>query len=193
MNKKKCFLFRFSGLFEKIKTQIYFILLYVVNLVHSFSPYFFAKYIYNMCGYKINNKAVICRGVRFFHLGRLTIGKNSIINNSVYLDNRCGISIGENVNIAHNVKIYTLGHDPHSPLFAIKGGPVLIDDYAVIFSNAMIMPNIKIGRGAVVMAGSVVIKDVMPFSMVGGNPAVEIGHRKCKPIYNLDYQYWKSH
>lgn len=43
--------------------------------------------------------------------------------------------------------------------------------------NAMIMPGVTIGEGAIVAAGSVVTKDVAPYTIVGGNPAKEIKKR----------------
>lgn len=43
--------------------------------------------------------------------------------------------------------------------------------------NAMIMPGVTIGEGAIVAAGSVVAKDVPPYTIVGGNPAKEIRKR----------------
>lgn len=41
----------------------------------------------------------------------MSIGKDTVINFGCYLDNRRGINVGNNVGIAHNTKIYTLGHD----------------------------------------------------------------------------------
>lgn len=43
--------------------------------------------------------------------------------------------------------------------------------------NAMIMPGVTIGEGAIVAAGSVVTKDVAPYTIVGGNPAKEVKKR----------------
>lgn len=178
---------------RKIKAQIYFLLLWLINMAHSIAPFFISRLIFKLCGYKISPSATIASQVKFFHVGRLSIGSNSVINNSVYLDNREAISIGKNVLIAHDSKLYTLGHNIHSSLFEDKGGPISIDDDAVIFSNSLIMPNVSIGKGAVVMAGSVVIKDVEPYTIVGGNPAQNIGVRSCTPLYSLDYRFWKSH
>ena len=117
----------------------------------------------------------------------------SIVNRGVYLDNRAGITIGAQVSIAHDARIYTMGHDVHDPTFATKGQPVRIDDYAVVFAGAMIMPGVHLGEGSVVMAGSVVTKDVPPGRMVGGNPAQDIGERRCKPVYRLDRRFWLAH
>ena len=118
------------------------------------------------------------------------MGDHSVINFGCYLDNRRGITIGNNVGIAHNTKIYTLGHNIDSPEFETKGAPVTIEDDAFIFSNAIIMPGVTIGRGAIVMAGSVVTKDVPEWMVVGGNPAKMIKERKKKIAYLQDYNYW---
>ena len=54
----------------------------------------------------------------------MSVGRNTVINFGCYLDNRRGITIGNNVGIAHNTKIYTLGHDLNDSQFKTKGAPV---------------------------------------------------------------------
>lgn len=132
----------------------------------------------------------IHRKCKFFHIGKMAIGKHSVINFGCYLDNRRGITIGNNVGIAHDTKIYTLGHDLHDPQFKTKGAPVIIEDNAFIFSNALIMPGVTIGEGAIVLAGSVVTKDVEPWAIVGGNPARKIRERSRETDYKQVYRYW---
>lgn len=118
------------------------------------------------------------------------MGNNSTINTGCYLDNRRGIYIGNNVNIAHDTKIYTLGHDINSPTFEVKGAEVIVKDYACIFSNVLIMPGVKIGKGAVIFPGAVVTKDVGDYEVVGGNPAKYIKTRNKDLTYKLNYGYW---
>ena len=76
------------------------------------------------------------------------------------------------------------------PKFATKGAPVHIKDNVFIFSNAMIMPGVTIGEGAIVLAGSVVARDVEPWAIVGGNPAKKIRDRKRDIDYQTIYRYW---
>ncbi|MBL0727946.1 acyltransferase, partial [Piscinibacter sp. HJYY11] len=118
------------------------------------------------------------------------VGEGSLINRGVYLDNRGGIEIGRHVSIAHDAKLYTMGHDP---TFATKSAPIRLDDHAVVFAGAMLMPGVHVGQGAVVMAGAVVTKDVPPGRMVGGNPAVDLGERGCVPAYTLKRRFWFAH
>ena len=60
----------------------------------------------------------------------------------------------------------------------------MIEDYAWIATSAMILPGVKIGQGAVVGAGALVAKDVPPFGIAAGNPAVVRENRRCR---ELDY------
>jgi len=118
------------------------------------------------------------------------VGEDTVVNFGCYLDNRRGIYVGNNVGIAHNTKIYTLGHDLNDSSFATKGAPVNIEDNVFVFSNALIMPGVTIGVGAIVLAGSVVTKDVEPWTIVGGNPAKKIRDRNRGIDYKQVYRYW---
>lgn len=135
-------------------------------------------------------KSCIHRGCKFFHVGKMTVGECSVINFGCYLDNRRGIYIGNNVGIAHNTKIYTLGHDIDDPQFRTKGAPVHIEDNVFIFSNALVMPGVTIGEGALVLSGAVVTKNVEPWTIVGGNPARLIRQRPRDIDYKQNYTYW---
>lgn len=176
-----------------LRSQLYFIGLAAINALHRVLPFFLKRVLYRLCNFRIEPTATVQGGVRFFHVGRLTIGEGSIVNRGVYLDNRTGITIGRHVSIAHDAKLYTLGHDVHDAAFATKGAPIVIDDHAVIFAGAMLMPGVHLGAGAVVMAGSVVTRSVPPRRIVGGNPAQDLGERGIEPGYRLGRRYWFAH
>ena len=129
--------------------------------------------------------SIIYCGCRFFHPWGIRMGHTSIIGNDAFLDGRFGIVIGDNVNIAGEVRIYTLEHDITSPEFGGKGGQVVIQDRAYIGTRVTILPGVTIGEGAVVASGAVVTKDVAPWTMVGGVPARFI---RTRPVltYTLD-------
>ncbi len=116
---------------------------------------------------------------------RITIGKNCNINRWSLLDARGGIQIGDNVDIAQEVNIWTAQHDYNSPDYKTVCKPVVINDYAWISTRATILPGVTIGRGAVVACGAVVTKDVPPLTIVGGVPARIIGKREDNMKYKL--------
>ncbi|AXE34923.1 CatB-related O-acetyltransferase [Chromobacterium phragmitis] len=73
-------------------------------------------------------------------------------------------------------------------------GDTVIGDGAWIGMRAMIMPGVTIGEGAIVAAGSVVVQDVEPYAIVGGNPAGLIRHRFAPEVVSrlraLDIYAW---
>ena len=122
--------------------------------------------------------------------GNLHIGNNTVVNNSCRFDNRFPIEIGNNVSVSYGTHLLTKGHDVNSPNFKTKGAAIRIDDYVWICTNAMILPGVSIGKGAVVLSGAVVTKNVDPYAVVGGNPAKTVGERSKELTYNLDWNPW---
>lgn len=173
-----------------ILLQIKFLVVEFINITSNFIPLTLRRYYYSMFGIIIKRNSTIHRSAKFFHVGNFEMGENSTINFGCYLDNRRGIVIGNNVGIAHNTKIYTLGHDLDDPEFKTKGSTVVIKDNVFVFSNSLIMPGVTINEGAIVLAGSVVTKDVDPYTIVGGNPAKKIKNRIKTIDYKQKYDYY---
>ena len=112
---------------------------------------------------------------------KVKIGKHCHINENVFIQ---GATIGNYVMIAPNVTLLNSLHNYQKiDIPMIKQGGIenlnsTIKDDVWIGRNAIIMPNITIGEGAVVAAGSVVTKNVEPYTVVGGVPAKLIKRRK---------------
>lgn len=95
------------------------------------------------------------------------------------------ITIGNYVCINDGAKLLSASHDVSDPLWRHKKSPIFIDDYAWIATNAIILPGVKIGKGAVIGAGAVVSNDVKDYSIVVGNPAQEIVKKRTEILnYN---------
>ena len=77
--------------------------------------------------------------------------------------------------------------------FEIIKFSVVVEDHAVVFARATLV-GCRIGRGAVVLPGAVVYKNVPPFTIVGGNPAKPLGKRRPQidPQYRLKW-HWRFH
>lgn len=137
-------------------------------------------------GAKIGKGSIVHMGCRFFSLKKIVIGEDSIIGEGAFLDGRDTLRIGDHVDIASQVLIYNSEHDISSEDFHPVLGTVVIGDYAFIGPRTIILPGVKVGKGAVIAAGAVVTKDVSDFAIVGGVPAEVIGERKLKdPHYKL--------
>ena len=128
---------------------------------------------------------------RFLNGRKVLLGPRNVINFGCLLDGRhYPIVTGSDVSIGPEATILTLGHDPQSADFGLRGGAVTIGDRVWIGYRAMVLPGITIGEGAVVAAGAVVTRDVEPFAIVAGNPARVIGTRTRDLGYKLDFRPW---
>ena len=138
----------------------------------------FRIFLYKISGMTVGFDSTIHMFVEVRKPSNIKIGLRSIIGNYVILDGREGLTVGDNVNISSGVYIWTQHHDINCSKFGLKGASVSIDSLAWVCSRAIILPGVKIGKGAVVAAGAVVSQDVEPWTIVGGVPAKKIGTRE---------------
>ena len=111
--------------------------------------------------------------------GNLKIGDHVSIQTD-RIDVRAPLKIGNYVILGDSASIITCSHDIDDPEWKFKAYGLEIEDYVWIATRAMILPSCrKIGRGAVIGAGAVVVNDVPPMAVVSGNPAQIIRYRKC--------------
>jgi acetyltransferase-like isoleucine patch superfamily enzyme len=126
----------------------------------------------------------------FPHGGKISIGQDCYLGDGSRIWSGESVEIGSRVFISHNVNIHdnnahsidpqlrykhfleimSTGH-PRENTVGIVSQPIIIEDDVWIGFNSIILKGVKIGRGAIVAAGSVVTKDVPEFSIVAGNPA----------------------
>ena len=129
---------------------------------------------------EIGRKTLIQQGFRFGTKNKITIGNECRINENVYIQSAF---IGNYVLIAPNVAILASSH-----IFANKSipivyqgdttiKPVIIEDNVWIGRNAIILPGVRIGKGAIVGAGAVVTKNIPQEAIVGGVPARVLKYR----------------
>ena len=128
-------------------------------------------------------------GCSFLNGRKVHFGQRNVINFGCLFDGRhYRITTGSDVSIGPEASILTLGHDPQSPEFDLRGGEVTIGDRVWIGYRALVLPGVTIGEGAVVAAGAVVTKSVEAYSIVAGNPARVIGQRTHNLNYSLNFR-----
>jgi acetyltransferase-like isoleucine patch superfamily enzyme len=140
----------------------------------------------------IGKYSYICGHLLLFKKGgKITIGNFCFIGENTKIWSAKSIVIGDRVLIAHNVNIHDnnshslnlkLRHNDFLNTFCnhndeesdLNAKPIIIEDDVWIGFNSTIMKGVTIGKGAVVGACSLVLKNVKPYTVVAGNPAVEI-------------------
>ena len=154
---------------------------------------FFARRMFSSMGKNVN----IEHGA-FFASGKdISIGDNSGLGLNCRVAGP--LSIGNDVMMAPNVSIYTQNHETENiyrpmRLQTAEKKKVTIGDDVWIGANAIILPGVTVGSGAIIAAGAVVTKDVPEFAVVGGNPAKIIKTRtqkegvpRMKVLYLINY------
>lgn len=105
---------------------------------------------------------------------RLHIGDSTWVNDGCHLDLEAPIYIGDRVSIGHQVLLMTSTHEIGKTTRragSLIVSPIHIGDGVWLGSRCTILPGINIGAGAVVAAGAVVTKEVLPNTLVAGVPA----------------------
>ncbi|MEK9197599.1 2,3,4,5-tetrahydropyridine-2,6-dicarboxylate N-acetyltransferase [Ureibacillus sp. 179-F W5.1 NHS] len=111
---------------------------------------------------------------------QVTIGDNAVIMMGAIIN--IGAEIGEKTMIDMGAVLggrATVGKNCHIGAGTVLAGvieppsatPVIIEDDVVIGANAVVLEGVRVGKGAVVAAGAIVISDVEPYTVVGGVPA----------------------
>lgn len=121
----------------------------------------------------------------------LKIGSNTLIEQDVQIVCHSRVTIGQDVSITGRCAIVDVTHPYHDVSIGNIGTQIADDnsfveigDGAFLGYGAVILPNVRIGRRAVVGANSVVTRDVPPFSIVAGAPA------KIVKIYSHELRQW---
>ena len=127
-------------------------------------------------GAKVGKRVVYYPGV-WIEPGRgLTVGDDVDFSLGVVVDTSGGVQIGDRVLIGYRSQILSVNHvvpDGKGRIFSagtVKR-PITIGPDVWIGALCVVVAGVTIGEGAVIAAGSVVVKDVAPFSVVGGCPA----------------------
>ena len=123
-------------------------------------------------------------------LKNAVIGKNCNVNFNVFIENdviigdnvtiKSGVQIWDGLRIGNNVFIgpnvtFTNDLTPRSKVYPEKFKQTIIEDGASIGANATIIAGHNIGRYSLIGAGSVVTKNIPPFTVWYGNPARQKG------------------
>lgn len=148
----------------------------------------YRRYSFTRNGAFIHDTAEIGKVIVEGRNSHLSVGPLSFIGRA-FIALHDNIKIGERVCINDGVRLLTASHNVSDPKWGRISAEIVIEDYAWIGMNAIILPGVRLGRGAVVGAGAVVAKSVEAGCIVVGNPAKPISKTRCKEL-NYDPCEW---
>jgi len=131
------------------------------KIIHHVGSYLrrIKKIYYKMCGIKIGQNTMISLGAK------LDVRRGEII-----IGNNCTITYGC-ILLSHDATAKSLHPGDNG------AGKIIIEDDVFIGVGTIVMRNVRIGKGAIIGAGSVITKDVPAGAIVIGNPQRIIGYR----------------
>lgn len=138
-----------------------------------------------LCGCKIKFVSQGEGGLTLYgDLSKFKIAAHSHLKSNTYIECIGGVEIGDYFHTGRDLTILSSNHNyngnsiPYDATYIKK--PVVIKDFVWCGSGVKILPGVTIGEGAIIAMGAVVVKDVPPMAIVGGNPAKTIKYRDEK-------------
>jgi len=128
-------------------------------------------------GAEIGQGCRIAQSTKIWLPSKLSLGDQVCLAERTDIYTVSAIRIGSNVAVSQGSYLCTASHDISKLDRPLISRPIAIGDHAWICAEAFIGPGVTIGEGAVVGARAVVTKDVPAWTVVAGNPAVEIKKR----------------
>jgi putative colanic acid biosynthesis acetyltransferase WcaF len=108
----------------------------------------------------------------------LTMGDFSSLGYDVDCYCVAPVELGAHSTVSQYSFLCTASHDIGDPHMGLTSAPIRISDQAWVCADVFVAPGVSIGQGAVAGARAVVLRDVAPWTVVAGNPAVEIKKRE---------------
>jgi len=165
------------------KEYFFRILWALFSPLFRFSPRNFFNWRVNLLrlfGAKIGKNVHIYSSAKIYLPWNLVIGDEASIGEWVLIYNLGKVKIGSASTISHRAHICAGTHDYQDPNLPLLRLPIDIGPEVWVCSDVFIGPSVVINEGAIVAAGSVVVKHVNSWEIVGGNPAKFIKKRLLK-------------
>ncbi len=146
----------------------------------SFPGSFHRKALLKAFGAVVDAGVVIKPRVRVNFPWRLSIGENAWIGEGAWIDNLAMVDIGSNACISQDAYLCTGSHDWNSPTFDLIVKPIVIGNSAWVAARSTVGPGVTVGEGAVLGLGGTASRDLQPWVVYSGTPAVPLKLRNVR-------------
>jgi len=162
--------------------QLYSYFLNIIFTILDLLPFPFRFLIFKIILKKLGRSVLIDYKVYIRFPEKVIIGDRVAINRgcqiyATYLQGGAEIIIEDNVALSPNVILFSAGQDYQTLKLGDKVGTIKICKNSWIGGGAIILPGVEIGEGSIIGAGSIVTKNIPPYSIAIGSPARVIKKR----------------
>ncbi len=164
---------------------------YLISILQNFFAIFQKPFMVYGCYNSVQNKFMkysrISSNTKIMSRNKLDISDNVWIGYYSLLDASNSIKIGEGVQTGSHISIFT--HSSHNAIrlmgekyiennsrLGYIEDEVIIGNYSFLGTGTIIFPGVTIGRGCLIKAGSVITKSFSDYSIIAGNPAIQVGN-----------------
>ncbi|MES2431350.1 MAG: WcaF family extracellular polysaccharide biosynthesis acetyltransferase [Bacteroidota bacterium] len=135
------------------------------------------KILLKLFGAKVGEGVVIKPCVNIKYPWKLVIGDHSWIGENVWIDNLANITIGNNVCLSQGAYLLTGNHNFKKTTFDLITAEIILEDGVWIGAKAIVCPGITCKTHSILSVASVATKDLEPYTIYKGNPAIISGQR----------------
>ncbi|MES2834788.1 MAG: putative colanic acid biosynthesis acetyltransferase [Pseudomonadota bacterium] len=140
------------------------------------------RFLLRLFGARVAATAGIYGSARIWYPRNLEIGAHAYIGPGANIYCMAPIQIGPYALISQGAHLCGGTHDISDPHFQLIARPIIIGERAWIAAEAFVGPGVTVAEGAVLGARGVAMRDLEPWTVYGGNPAIPIKARKLRPI-----------
>lgn len=155
---------------------------YFINILFFINPLnpisFIKVYLLKLFGAKIGKGVYIKPAVNIKYPWLLEIGDYSWIGEKAWIDNLVKVKIGANVCLSQDSMLLTGSHDYKKSTFDLITGEIILEDGVWIGAKSIVCPGVTCSSHSVLAVNSIATKDLEPYSVYQGNPAVLKRKRK---------------
>lgn len=131
------------------------------------------KFLLRLFGARIGKGVLIKPSVSIKYPWLLTIGDYSWIGENVWIDNLTEVRIGSNVCISQGAMLLTGNHNYKKTTFDLIVNEITLEDGVWIGAKSIVCPGVKCQSHSILSVGSVATKDLKPYTIYQGIPALE--------------------
>lgn len=166
----------------KLKQGLWF-MVHALLFKSPFFPFMKIKiYLLKVFGAQIGEGVVIKPSIHIKFPWKLKVGDYVWFGEHVWIDNLDRVEIGNNVCLSQGAMLLTGNHDYKVSSFDYKNAPIVLEDGVWIGAKAVVCPGVRCQTHSILSVGSIANKNLLPYTIYQGNPAIGIRKREGKGI-----------